>query len=112
MNSRNLAGICSARARSAIRIGSPGGCSARRRSALIAYLDFFESMRYSVLDLPEYTLVQKSSCRLDPTLGLYKVITAEDRDQPDRREQTSRVFDRATCTGCQAREEAQHRSNC
>jgi hypothetical protein len=30
-------------------------------------LDFFESMRYSVLDLPEYTLVQKSQIELEPT---------------------------------------------
>ena len=55
-----------------MRIGSPGGCSARRKSALIAYLDFFESMRCSVLDLPEYTLVQKSQIRLDPTWGRMK----------------------------------------
>jgi len=39
---------------------------------LIAYLDFFESMRYSVLDLPEYTLVQKGQMRLEPTWGIIK----------------------------------------
>src|SRR5689334_9000445 len=44
ISSRNFGGICSARARSEIRTGSPCSCSARARSALIAYLALRDSM--------------------------------------------------------------------
>src|SRR4051812_3199462 len=45
MNSRNFGGICSAMARSAMRMGSSSSRSARAMSALMAYLAFFESIR-------------------------------------------------------------------
>src|SRR3954468_23040728 len=44
ISSRNFGGICSARARSAIRTGSSGSPSASASRALMAYLAFFESM--------------------------------------------------------------------
>src|SRR6476661_7196747 len=44
MSSRNLGGICSSRARSAIRIGSSRPWSASARSALMAYFARFESI--------------------------------------------------------------------
>src|SRR6476660_1636044 len=48
MSSRNLGGICSSRAKSAIRIGSSPWRSARARRALMAYLARLVSMRLHV----------------------------------------------------------------
>src|SRR5215210_6013830 len=64
ISSRNLRGICSARARSAMRIGSSGSPSASASRALIAYLAFFESMSYLVCRALEYSRVRGRSSRL------------------------------------------------
>src|SRR5689334_6120692 len=62
ISSRNLAGMCSSRARSAMRIGSSRPCSASARRALIAYFARFDSMRLHVPVAPKH--FQAAAARL------------------------------------------------
>src|SRR6266404_1234132 len=97
ISSRNFGGICSSRARSAIRIGSSPPRWASASSALMAYLAFLESMsaEYSRVSDRTPTPLTSYHVQIQEFAAAHCEVPADRLDERGISQHTEDVFERA-----------------